>query len=106
FDGADVSDVAFVLGASGHGVGDIPPGVVPRRSDGVGRTAQFGTVVVSSGRERGYGARAAARRIHRAAKRPVRISWFSVAALMGIVILAKVGVWYKRNKSTAGKSQA
>src|SRR5277367_4155889 len=30
------------------------------------------------------------------------ISWFSVAALMGIVILAKVGAWYKEHRSTRG----
>ena len=30
------------------------------------------------------------------------ISWFSVAALLGIVILAKVGAWYRQNRALAG----
>src|SRR5579863_795429 len=34
------------------------------------------------------------------------ISWFSVAALLGIVILAKVGAWYRQNRAAAGKSRA
>jgi FSR family fosmidomycin resistance protein-like MFS transporter len=34
------------------------------------------------------------------------ISWFSVAALLGIVILAKVGAWYQQNRAAAGKPRA
>jgi len=33
------------------------------------------------------------------------ISWFSVAALIGILVLARVGAWYKRHRSTAASSR-
>ena len=34
------------------------------------------------------------------------MAWFSVAALVGIAVLTKVGTWYKQNRLTAGKSHA
>jgi FSR family fosmidomycin resistance protein-like MFS transporter len=33
------------------------------------------------------------------------IAWFSIAALVAMVILARVGKWYKEHRSTRGKSQ-
>ena len=32
------------------------------------------------------------------------IAWFSAAALIAIVVLTRVGVWYKRHRHTKGKS--
>jgi FSR family fosmidomycin resistance protein-like MFS transporter len=34
------------------------------------------------------------------------IAWFSIAALLGIVVLVNVGGWYRRNRSIKGKSAA
>jgi FSR family fosmidomycin resistance protein-like MFS transporter len=33
------------------------------------------------------------------------IAWFSIAALLAMVILAKVGAWYKEHRATRGKSK-
>lgn len=33
------------------------------------------------------------------------IAWFSIAALLGIIILARVGQWYKRQQSTTAKTK-
>jgi FSR family fosmidomycin resistance protein-like MFS transporter len=33
------------------------------------------------------------------------ISWFSLAALLGIVVLARVGVWYKRHRAATASSR-
>jgi FSR family fosmidomycin resistance protein-like MFS transporter len=33
------------------------------------------------------------------------IAWFSIAALVAIVILARVGAWYKEHRATRGKSK-
>jgi FSR family fosmidomycin resistance protein-like MFS transporter len=34
------------------------------------------------------------------------IAWFSIAALLGIVVLVNVGRWYRKNRSIKGKSAA
>lgn len=34
------------------------------------------------------------------------MAWFSLAALLGIVVLTNVGSWYKRNRVTAAKTRA
>jgi MFS transporter, FSR family, fosmidomycin resistance protein len=34
------------------------------------------------------------------------IAWFSAAALLAIVVLSRVSLWYKRNRHTTGKSHA
>ena len=34
------------------------------------------------------------------------IAWFSIAALLGIVVLVNVGGWYRKNRSIKGKSAA
>lgn len=33
------------------------------------------------------------------------IAWFSIAALIAIVVLTRVGLWYKRNRHAGGKSR-
>ena len=61
-------------GADRHGLLGVPPGSLARRAHGVGRALRLRAIVLSGRRQRRLGDRAAARRLHRAAGRPVAAS--------------------------------
>ena len=89
---------AILLAAAlvGRRVGGVPPGGVPDGPAGVRRAARAGAVAVPGRRERRVGPRPAAGRVHRRARGArASLAWFSVAAVAAMLILFRVGLWYR-----------
>ena len=95
-------------GLVGSGLVGLPPRVVPGGPDGLGRPARLRPVAVPGRRQRRIGPRPAARGVHRRAARAVEHRLVLVVALLGMVILTRVGRWYRAppHVQVAGRDRA
>ena len=94
------------LGAGRHRLVGVPSRILARRADGVGRPARPCAIAVPGRRQFRFGARAVARRLHRAAAAArSSVAWFSLAALLAMIILWQVGNWYRAHGATRAKQR-
>jgi FSR family fosmidomycin resistance protein-like MFS transporter len=71
-----------------------------------GRTAWPGAIALSGGGQCRVGAGSAAGRADRAAGGQRSIAWFSAAALLAIIVLTRIGAWYKSHGEVRAKAAA
>ena len=91
--------ILFARGAGRRRLVGVPPRILARRAHGLGRAPRLRAIAVPGRRQHRLGDRAAARRLHRRAARPGQRRLVLAAALLAIVLLANVGLWYSRHLS-------
>ena len=101
--GPQLSRAAPLRGVRRARLGGLPSGVLARGPHGLGRAARARAVAVPGRGEHRVGDRSAGGRVHRAAPRAVeRRVVLSVAALLAIAVLFRVGRWYLRQRADGG----
>ena len=93
-------------GAGRSGIVRVPPGIVAGGADGVRGAALAGAIALSGGGQYGsaLGPLLAALVVLPGGQRS--IAWFSAAALLAIIVLARIGAWYKGHGAVRAKAAA